>query len=214
MTYPTSNKKLLWFVLFLFGALALALGIGFNIWHAERKPITPDASSTNLIEAPLVPEFHLKEGQGRPFSNANLKGHFSLLFFGYTHCQGICPVTMSLLAQLYTELKAEKLPLPQIIFITLDPKRDTPPIVGQYTKAFHHAFIGVTGHLSRIKQLSQQMGVVYIRAQQNKSDQNNYQIDHSGSLYLINPEGKLIALFSPPLDKASIKQDYAMLVRQ
>jgi cytochrome oxidase Cu insertion factor (SCO1/SenC/PrrC family) len=57
------------------------------------------------------------------------------------------------------------------------------------------------------------MGVVYIRAQQNKSNEDNYQIDHSGTLYLINPEGKLIALFSPPLDKASIKKDYAMLVR-
>ena len=214
MTCPTSNKKLCLFVALLAGMLALALGIGFNVWHSEKNQLTPAVSSTNLIEAPLLPEFHLRDGKGRSFSNANLKGHFSLLFFGYTHCQGICPLTMTLLAQLYAQLKSEKLPLPQIIFITLDPMRDTPNIVARYVKIFNPAFIGVSGHLSRIKQLSKQMGVVYIQAQQNKSDENNYQIDHSGNLYLINPEGKLIALFSPPLDQASIKKDYAMLVRQ
>ncbi|MFM2322390.1 MAG: hypothetical protein RLZZ225_543 [Pseudomonadota bacterium] len=212
MTCATANKKCLLLLVFLFGALAL--GIGFYIWHAEKNRMTSSVSSTSLIDAPLMPEFHLKDGHGKAFSQANLKGHFSLLFFGYTHCQGICPLTMTLLAQLYTALKIEKLPLPQVIFITLDPKRDTAPIVAQYATAFNPAFVGLTGPLSRIKQLSKQMGVVYIQAQQNKSNQDNYQIDHSGSLYLINPEGKLVALFSPPLDKASIKKDYTALVRQ
>lgn len=213
MTCLTPNKKLLLFVLLLASMLALALGIGFNVWRAEKIQITPVVSSTNLEQAPLLPEFHLKDGHGRPFSNTDLKGHFSLLFFGYTHCQGICPLTMTLLAQLYAQLKTEKLPLPQIIFITLDPKRDTQEIVARYVKAFNRTFIGVTGPLSRIKQLSKQMGVVYIQTQQNKSNADNYQIDHSGALYLINPEGKLIALYSPPLDQTSIKKDYAALVR-
>ncbi len=214
MICPNPNKKLLLFVLLLSSMLALALGIAFNIRHDEKNPITPAVSNTGLEQAPLLPKFHLKDGQGRPFSNANLKGHFSLLFFGYTHCQGICPLTMNLLAQLYVQLKSEKLPLPQVIFITLDPTRDTPNIVSRYVKVFNPTFIGATGPLSRIKQLSKQMGVVYIQAQQNKSDQNNYQIDHSGALYLVNPEEKLIALFSPPLDQANIKKNYAMLVRQ
>jgi protein SCO1/2 len=121
---------------------------------------------------------------------------------------------MVMLTQLYKELKTEKLPLPQVIFITLDPRRDTPKVVGNYVKAFNPHFIGVSGPLAGIQQLSKQMGVVYIQAQQSKISENNYQIDHSGTLYLINPEGKLVAIFSPPHDEASIKQDYKNLVSQ
>jgi protein SCO1/2 len=213
MTCPVSNKRFLAFV--VFAVLALALGIGFNLWHsAKNRIVISPVASTNIDQPQGLPEFHLTDGQGKPFTNHSLNGHFSLLFFGYTHCQSICPLTMAMLTQLYSELKAEKLPLPQIIFITLDPKRDRQKVVGNYVKAFNPSFIGVTGPLAGIQQLSKQMGVVYIQAQQNKSQENNYQIDHSGTLYLINPEGKLAAIFSPPHDEASIKKDYEALVRQ
>jgi len=212
MTCPFSNKKLLVFI--LFALLALGLGIGLNKWHTEKQSISPPAVGTSIDQPKLLPEFHLTDGQGKPFTNHKLIGHYSFLFFGYTHCQGICPLTLAMLAQLYTQLKAEKLPLPQVIFITLDPKRDTQRVVGTYVKAFNPAFIGVTGPLAGIQQLSKQMGVVYIQAQQNKSNENNYQIDHSGTLYLVNPEAKLIAIFSPPHDQDSIRKDYTSLVHQ
>jgi len=195
MTCPVSNKRFLAFI--IFAILALGLGLGVNLWHSTKtRLVTPPIAGTNIDQPQLIPEFHLVNGLGKPFSHQNLKGHFSLLFFGFTHCQSICPLTMTLLTQLYTALKAEKLPLPQVVFITLD------------------NFIGVSGPLAGIQQLSKQMGVVYIQAQQSESPENNYQIDHSGTLYLINPEGKLAAIFSPPHDEASIKQDYISLVRQ
>lgn len=213
MTCPISNKRFLTFV--IFAILALVLGIGFNLWRSAKTRINPPPiASTNIEQPQFIPEFHLVNGQGKPFTNHNLKGHFSLLFFGFTHCQSICPLTMSMLAQLYKELKAEKVQEPQVIFITLDPRRDTPKIVGTYVRAFNPNFIGVSGSLTGIQQLSKQMGVVYIQAQQSKASENNYQIDHSGTLYLINPEGKLAAIFSPPHDEASIKQDYKNLVNQ
>lgn len=214
MTCPVSNKRFLTFVIFTL--LALALGIGFNLWHSTKSHIvTPPITSTKLNQPQfIIPEFHLINGQGKPFTHHNLKGHFSLLFFGFTHCQSICPLTMAMLTQLYTELKTEKTPLPQIIFITLDPKRDTPNIVNSYVHAFNPNFIGLTGPLAGVQQLSKQMGVVYIQAQLSKSSENSYQIDHSGTLYLINPEGKLAAIFSTPHDKTSIKQDYKSLLKQ
>ena len=86
--------------------------------------------------------------------------------------------------------------------------------MGSYVKAFNPNFVGLSGPSAGIHQLSKQMGVVYIQAQQSKASENNYQIDHSGTLYLINPEGKLAAIFSPPHDEAGIKQDYKSLVRQ
>ncbi|MCH9636779.1 SCO family protein [Rickettsiella endosymbiont of Litargus connexus] len=213
MTCPISNKRFLAFIIFTI--LALGLGLGFNLWHSSKTRIViPPIAGTNIDQPQLIPEFHLVNGLGKPFTNHNLKGHFSLLFFGFTHCQSICPLTMVMLTQLYKELKIEKLPLPQVIFITLDPRRDTPKVVGNYVKAFNPHFIGVSGPLAGIQQLSKQMGVVYIQAQQSKISENNYQIDHSGTLYLINPEGKLVAIFSPPHDEASIKQDYKNLVSQ
>lgn len=212
MTCPVSNKRFLTFI--IFAILALGLGIGVNLWHSTKtRIVVPPVAGTNIDQPQLIPEFHLINGQGKPFTNHNLKGHFSLLFFGFTHCQSICPLTMAMLTQLYTELKTEKLPLPQVIFVTLDPKRDTPKVVGSYVKAFNPNFIGLSGPSTGIHQLSKQMGVVYIQAQQSKASENNYQIDHSGTLYLINPEGKLAAIFSPPHDEVSIKQDYKNLVR-
>lgn len=203
MTCPISSKRLLIFV--FFAALALALGVGLNKWHSAKYRINP-ASGMDLI----LPEFHLIDGQGKPFTKHRLIGHYSFLFFGYSHCQGICPLTLAMLTKLYAQLNAEKLPLPQIIFITLDPKRDTQKVVGDYVKAFNPAFIGVTGPLAGIQQLSKQMGVVYIQTQQAANE--NYQIDHSGTIYLINPEGKLAAVFSPPHEEESIKKDYTTLI--
>lgn len=213
MTCPISNKKFLAFV--IFAVLAVGLGIGFNLWHsAKTRIVPPPIMATNIDQPQLIPEFHLVNGLGKPFTHSNLKGHFSLLFFGFTHCQSICPLTMTLLTQLYKDLKAEKILLPQVIFITLDPRRDTPKVVDTYVKAFNPHFIGVSGPSAGIQLLSKQMGVVYIQAQQSKASEDNYQIDHSSTLYLINPEGKLIAIFSPPHDEASIKQDYKNLVSQ
>lgn len=199
--------------LVFFALIALALGIGFNIWTTEKHKINLPSSGTRIDQPQGLPEFHLTDGSGHPFTNHSLKGHYSFLFFGYTHCRGICPLTMTMLTQLYKQLKTEKLPLPQIVFITLDPKRDKQKVINNYVKAFNPAFKGVTGPLVGIQQLSKQMGVVYIKAQQNNPQDKNYQIDHSGTLYLINPAGQLIAVFSPPHEKDIIVQDYKSLAR-
>jgi protein SCO1 len=209
MSCPFSKNKVV--VLILFALIALALGIGVNRWAIEKHKINLPAAGTPITQTHALPEFNLIDGSGHPFTRHSLEGHYSFLFFGYTHCQGICPMTMNMLAQLYIQLKKEKLPLPHIVFITLDPKRDNRHVVGNYVKAFNPAFKGVTGPLVGIQQLSKQMGVVYLN-QQSKLKDKNYQIDHSGTLYLINPAAQLIAVFSPPHEKDTIAQDYKTLI--
>lgn len=120
---------------------------------------------------------------------------------------------MSMLSHLYAQFAEEKLPLPQIVFITLDPKHDAKKVVADYVKMFNPAFKGVTGPLVGIQQLSKQMGVVYIQAPQNNSKNKNHFTDHSGNLYLINPAGQLIAVFSPPHKKDTITQNYKALMQ-
>ncbi|MES2998179.1 MAG: SCO family protein [Pseudomonadota bacterium] len=211
MACPFSKNNALSLVFFAF--IALALGIGFNLWHTNEHKINPPDSETQISQPHGLPEFSLIDGSGHPFTNHNLKGHYSFLFFGYTHCQGICPMTMALLTQLYAQLEKQKLPLPQIVFITLDPKRDKQKVVDNYVHAFNPAFKGVTGPLVGIQQLSKQMGVITIRAKEEEQDNKNYQIDHSGTLYLIDPAGELIAVFSPPHEKDTIAKDYKALIR-
>lgn len=210
MPCPFSKKNVL--SLLFFALIALILGIGFNMWTTAKHKINLPTSGTRIAQPQRLPEFQLTDDSGHPFTNHNLKGHYSFLFFGYTHCQGICPMTMTMLTQLYVQIKKEKLPHPQIVFITLDPKRDTQKVVANYAKAFNPNFKGVTGPLVGIQQLSKQMGVVYIRAQQDRENKN-YQIDHSGTLYLINPAGQLLAIFSPPHEKDTITKDYRTLTQ-
>ncbi len=204
------SKNNAWSIVF-FACIALVLGVGLHVWNTHKPRMTQPTSATPLNQPQGLPAFSLIDSSNLPFTNRSLIGHYSFLFFGYTHCQGICPITMTLLTQLYAQLEKQKLPLPQIVFITLDPRRDTKNVLAHYVHAFHSSFQGVTGSSRDIQQLSKQMGVVYISAQQKK--ESNYQIDHSGTLYLIDPEGKLIAVFSPPHDKNAIAKDYRSLTQ-
>jgi protein SCO1 len=214
MPCPFSKKNVLALSLVFFALTALSLGIGFSCWTTPRQhKINTPISGTRLTQPQQLPHFSLIDGAGQPFTNHSLKNHYSFLFFGYTHCRGICPLTMNMLAQLYAQLKKEKLPLPQVVFITLDPRRDTQKTVANYVRAFNPTFKGITGHLASIQQFSKQMGVVYIRAQQDDPKDKNYQIDHSGTLYLTDPAGQLLAVFSPPLEKESIAKDYKALTK-
>jgi protein SCO1 len=210
MACPLSKKNSL--ALLLFALLALALGFSLNLWiNAQHKITVPvPTTGTPLPKSKNIAEFNLRDGSGKPFTPHSLEGHYSFLFFGYTHCQGICPMTMNLLAQVYAQLAQEKLTLPHVVFITLDPKRDTQQVVGQYAKAFNPRFKGVTGPLITIQQLSKNLGVVSLKTQ---TDKKNYQIDHSGTLYLMNPTGRLIAVFSPPHEKNALIEDYKTLIK-
>jgi len=207
--YRNNALSLVFFVL-----IALALGIGLQAWYVRQHKINFPISATQISQPQRLPAFSLTDSTGHPFTNRSLQGHYSFLFFGYTHCQGICPMTMSLLAQLMAQLEKQKLPLPQIVFVTLDPRRDTQKVLANYVHAFNASFQGVTGPVMAIQRLSKQMGVVYIRAQQEEQRNANYQIDHSGTLYLIDPAGKLVAVFSPPHEKDIIAQDYKALTQR
>ncbi len=150
--------------------------------------------------------FTLKDESNHVFTEKNLTGHWSLLFFGFTHCMSICPITLTRLNQLYQKLKADKQILPQILFITLDPERDTKNALNNYVHAFNANFKGLTGTPSALHILSRQLGVVALRDEQ--SNPKNYQINHSGVLYLVNPNGQLAAVFSPPQDWLMIEKTY------
>lgn len=151
----------------------------------------------------------LTKDDGSTFTQDDLTGHWSLLFFGYTHCPDVCPVTMGVAAQAKKIALANNQDFPDVFFISVDPDRDKVEMLAEYVQYFDKDFIGVTGDESLIKALTLQMSVVYMKM---SSSDTNYVVDHSSALLLLDPEGRLVAFMNPPHDPKTILKDFQTVV--
>ena len=155
----------------------------------------------------------LTKDNSEVFTLDDLTGHWSLLFFGYTHCPDICPITLGATAQAKKIAEENNLTFPQVVFISVDPDRDKIAMLAEYVQYFDKDFIGVTGEADLIKALTLQMSVVYMKMPtEDGGDANGYLVDHNSSLLLLNPEGKLVAFLNPPHDAATILNDVRTVV--
>ncbi len=155
----------------------------------------------------------LIKDDGSPFVLDDLKGKWHLLFFGYTHCPDICPVTMGVAAQAKKLAETNNHIFPQVIFVSVDPDRDKVDMLTDYVQYFDKDFIGVTGDDALIKALTLQLSVVYMKMEP-KEGSDNYLVDHSSALLLLNPEGKLVAFLNPPHDPETILKDFQTVVNR
>jgi len=147
----------------------------------------------------LVPE--LTKHDGKPFTNEDLSGHWTLIFFGYTHCPDVCPTTMNVLAEAKKNSSGD---FPPVVFISVDPQRDTVDMLGSYVHYFDPEFTGVTGDEKMIQALTLQASVLYMKVPGDSGDENDYLVDHSSSILLINPKGQLAAFLKAPHTPSSI----------
>ncbi|CAM4443722.1 MAG: hypothetical protein LEGION0398_MBIBDBAK_00624 [Legionellaceae bacterium] len=196
---------------------ALLSGIGLRYYLQHKKEVT----KVNGIIFPLprnLHDFTLINQEGKSFTNVNLKNQWSLLFFGFTHCPVICPTTLSILNQAYSKLKNDHfIPLPQVLFISVDPQRDSPQLVSQYAQGFNPEFIGLMGDEKDLTQLTHDMNAVFMKMKINGSSNsggNTYTIDHSTSIGLIDPKGKLRAILSNPDNGDQFAHDYEEIIKQ
>ena len=157
----------------------------------------------------ILPE--LIKDNGETFTSDDLTGHWSLLFFGYTNCPDICPVTMGVVAQAKKSAEAINHMFPDVVFVSVDPERDKAEILTDYVQYFDKDFKGVTGDKDLIKALTLQMSVVYMEMPADDVT-GNYMVDHSAALFLIDPQGKLTAFFNPPHDTETILKDFQTVV--
>ncbi|HEY5809118.1 MAG TPA: SCO family protein [Povalibacter sp.] len=168
------------------------------------------AKATLLTPPRPLPEFELIDQSGATFDSSRLKQHWSLLFFGFTHCPDVCPTTLGMLAKTGKELA--NLPSdrkPQVIFISVDPKRDTPQQLASYVKFFDPSFTGVTGTQEAIDDFTRALGVPVAIS---PTEGGDYTVDHSAAIFLIDPNGAMRALFSTPHTPAVIAADYRRIV--
>jgi protein SCO1 len=191
--------------LLLAAALGAALA-GFYLARQLDSPAPRLASGTWLPVPRALPDFALVDGSGHPYTRAQLAGAPALVFFGFTHCPDVCPTTLLKLAQVHRQL-----PSLRVVFVSVDPERDTPPLVAQYAQAFDPSFVSLTGEPRAIAELARAFGVAVNRVELPGGD---YTMDHSAVVFLLDPAGRMVALFTPPLEVAPLSADLRTLLPQ
>ena len=191
-----SAPKIPWLAMMLIVGMAFAAGIGLSYWHNSRDD-RPPVDGLLWPDPPQVPAVNLTRDDGSPFKLADLRGKWTLMFFGFTHCPDVCPTTLDLLAQVHTILKKSP-PYDaqgQVVFVSVDPERDQPAQLAQYVHYFHSDFIGVTGREAELKSLTRTLGVLFMKVAEGGPD---YTVDHSAGVFYIDPAGRLVSVLTPP----------------
>jgi protein SCO1 len=170
------------------------------------EPQVPSLESgTSLPQPRQLADFALVDTHGRPASPATLRGHPTLVFFGFTHCPDVCPTTLALLSGVQ---KNVALPGLKVALISVDPERDTPQQLGNYISSFGGDLIGLTGTTPEIVNASKSFGVAASRVE---LPGGNYTMDHSATVFALDSGARIIAVFTPPFNSAALTRDVARL---
>lgn len=158
-----------------------------------------------------IGEFNLIDDNNQPFTSAQLRGKWSLLFFGYTYCPDICPTTMVVLNQFYAKLKPELVGETQIVFVSVDPARDDLAKLHEYVRYFNPQFRGVTGEFMALQQFATALSIPFAKV---PGGGDNYQIEHSGSIAVINPQGHYVGFLKAPHELEKLLTNYQSIHAQ
>ena len=192
--------------LMIIGAL---LGIYTNRFYHPA----PSAESVPGLLWPnpkQLTEFTTINQTGETFGLENLKGKWSLVFFGYTHCPDVCPITLTLLGQIHDRLEQYASPGLQTVFVSVDPVRDTPERLAGYIGYFHPDFIALGGSVDQVNGLASQIGIASSHGAVEAD--GSYPVNHSTSILLIDPQARLTGIFSAPHDAETIIRQFASIV--
>jgi protein SCO1/2 len=192
------TARLFWTLVGL-GALCAALA-GFLLAGEidSSRPVL--ASGTWLPAAKPIAEFHLVDSDGRPFTRASLVGHPTLIYFGFTHCPDECPDTLAALARVK---KRAQVPGLQVLFVTVDPQRDTPAILAGYLRHFDPSFLGLTGSPAEIARVAASLGIGITRV---NLPGGGYDFDHTMAILLFDSAAREVGVFTPPFDVGKLAQ--------
>lgn len=194
--------------------LALISGLALWLWQASRAPDpTPVASAATVLQDPRpLPAFALVDQNGQPFGLEQLRNRWSLLFFGFTRCPDICPNTLGLLHAINNALGEQARSADfQVVFVSVDPQYDSPKALKSYVEYFDPAFVAATGPEAELHKLT---GALYMPYQYVPvGDADDYTVEHSGALVLLDPQGRAVAYFSPPLQVGPIADDLGRLLK-
>ncbi|MGB5720959.1 MAG: SCO family protein [Woeseiaceae bacterium] len=195
----------------LFIAIIMAVALAMGIFVAVRMQTPAEPKQAFILPAPMpLPEFELVDQTGNAVTRDTFRDHWSLVFFGFTHCPDICPTTLQVLATARKDLADDgQEPLPRIVLVSVDPERDTPELMGQYVDYFGDGNLGVTGNLAELKKLTAALGIFF---EKQAGAAENYAVDHSAAVLVINPAGEFHALFSGSHQVENVVHDMPLIM--
>ena len=205
-------KKLI--TVFLTSIIVFISGVAFadeiNLQSGVMMPVARDLKPFTLQNT----------NSGQNFTNAHLKDRWTLLFFGFTNCPALCPTTMAQLNNAYVMLQSKKFdPMPQVLFVSVDPDRDNADKVKVFATTFNKNFIGLrTDDMATLEQMTHEMNSMFVKVNlttdnHDKDNKADYTIDHTGDIMVINPKGQLAAMLTMPHQANDIVADYETVIK-
>jgi len=178
-------------------------------WRILQAP--PQLQAATLLPSPApLPEFELLDDSGNIFSRSDFAGHWNLVFFGFTHCPDICPLTLQVLADARQRMQAAGLQdLPRIVLVSVDPERDSTEVMHLYMAHFGEGTVGITGPLPELRKLTGGIGIYF---EKTSTDSADYSVNHSAAVVVIDDDGRFYALFGAPQDAVQIAHDLPLMM--
>lgn len=210
----TPKRKTALIAFLAFDALLVVALVLLFLLRGDRETASDlrDIGVTVYPEARALSDFRLLDEQGAFFSRNDFQGHWNLVFFGFTHCPDICPLTMAELKQFYENL-GDDLVKPRIFLVTVDPLRDNPESMAAYVNSYNEDFIGLSGDPVAIDRLASELYVGFSEVpsadslaeleqeeteEEGHAGHGNYLIEHSGHIAIIDPDGDYYAVMRAP----------------
>ncbi len=214
-----------------------AIMMSVMVFHLNHKSDTPQAASENSLLFPAgrdIKEFSLVTSSEKAFTQNDLRHHWTLMFFGFTHCPNICPTTLGMLSKAYQQLHGTYPDL-QVVLVSLDPERDSTTTLAKYTANFHPDIIGVSGKIQELRKLQSQLGIYSERSEgdslnsrpsedrrlvedrrpdESRNPASNYTLQHTSSILLINPQGKWVGLFKYGMSSSAFVAEFNANMKQ
>lgn len=195
----------------LFIAIVLGSALAAGVFVAATLLKPAELQSAFAVPSPqALPDFTLYDQNGDTVTADSFRGQWDLVFFGFTNCPDVCPMTLQILANAKRELEnANVKSVPRIVLVSVDPERDTQELMGQYVDYFGAGNLGVSGDLEELKKLTTALGIYFEKI---PSDDDNYNVNHSAAVLIVNPDGEFSALFSAPHEVANYVHDMPILM--
>ena len=196
------SKRNLALLLAIVVGIAVAVTAYIGLRPGKEIIVKPPEEIEDFLfwQAKDLTDFKLTGAGGKTLGLNDLKGKWSFIFFGYTQCPDVCPLTMGILGQTFKLI--EKNPAAfqeaQGIFVSVDPKRDTPELLKEYVSHFSDRFLGVTGDTVQLDAFSRQMSALYTIDAKDPKAGDSYQVTHTSTIFLVDPQGRLYGRFPPP----------------
>jgi protein SCO1/2 len=198
---------------FAAAAAAAALGVAAWLYVDAQRHALPEIRGYVLATPRELPVVELVDEHGAPFRPAEFSGRWSFLYFGYTYCPDVCPLTLVELAGLKQRLAAEARAEPVAFYlVSVDPQRDTPARLREYVAYFDSELRGLTGSAEALAALASATETLFDVPEDRSGD--NYLVSHSSNVVLLDPDGRFHAVFTPPHDPATLAADFTKVTER